>query len=231
MSLSHRVLYLTLLLVMCSQLAQAKEKFGLHYDQVNLSIRTGGNVDTDIVVAIVYMEHQATDQATAAREVNNGIQWAADKAKAAAVDATPFRYRTSPVYQKKHIAGWRVHQSLRLESEHPARIGSLLGELQQKVSIQSLSHTLSPGARVQAEETYVVEALGVFEQRAKLISDSLKRPGYKIVHLNINTDSSRPINRGVMAMAESRKSTPVVEGGQQQVNVSVNGTIELLQSP
>jgi predicted secreted protein len=229
MSLSLRILYLPLLLVMCSPLAHAAENTELHYDQVNLSIRAGGRVDTDIVVAIVYKEHQSTDQATAAREVNNGIQWAADKAKAAGVDAVPFQYRTSPVYQKKHIAGWRVHQSLRLESEDPTRIGALLGELQQKVSIQSLSHTLSPGARVQAEETYVVEALGVFEQRAKLIADSLKRSGYKIVRLNINTDSSRPINRSVMAMADSRKSAPVVEGGQQQVNVSVNGTIELLQ--
>jgi len=229
MSFTLRILYLPLLLVMYSPLAQAAENTGLHYDQVNLSIRTGGSVDTDIVVAIVYKEHQSTDHATAAREVNNGIQWAADKAKDAGVDAAPFQYRTSPVYQKKHIAGWRVHQSLRLESEHPTRIGALLGELQKKVTIQSLTHTLSPGARIQAEETYVVEALGVFEQRAKLIADSLKRSGYKIVQLNINTNSSPPINRGVMAMADSRKSAPVVEGGQQQVNVSVNGTIELLQ--
>ena len=232
MPIYHLVRYLPLLILMCPPLLQAADSTGLHYDQVNLSVRAGGRVETDTVVAIVYMEQQSSEQDMAASEVNKGVRWAADKAAAAGVEATPFQYRTSPVYRKQHIAGWRVHQSLRLESEQPSRIGTLLGELQQKLSIQSLRHVLTAGARLQAEEAFVIEALSAFERRAKLIAQSLKRPGYRIVQLNINTESSpRPIPRGVMAMAQSRETAPVVEGGRQRIGVTVSGTVELDPQP
>ena len=232
MPILHLARYLPLLLLLLPPAPRAADSAELHYDQVHLSVRAGGRVDTDTVVAIVYMEHQSTEQAMAAGEVNRGLRWAADKAAAAGVEAAPFSYRTSPVYRKQHIAGWRVHQSLRLESTDPTRIGNLLGELQQKLSIQSLHHVLSPGARLQAEEGFVIEALNAFERRAQLIAKSLGRPGYRIVQLHINTDSSpRPMPRAALAMAESRAPAPVVEGGRQKIGVRVNGTVELHSQP
>jgi len=219
------------LLLPCSA-TPAADGNPLHYDQVHLSVRAGGWVDTDTVVAVVYMEQQSTEQARAASEVNNGLRWAVEKAGAAGVEATPFRYRTSPVYRKQHIASWRVHQSLRLESPDPERIGSLLGELQQKLSIQSLRHVLSPGARRQAEESFIVEALHAFERRAQIIAQSLKRPGYRIVQLNIDTDSTpTPLARTAQAASVTRVPAPLVAGGRQRLGVRVSGSVELERQP
>ncbi len=229
---SHSALYLSLLILLSVPTAHAVNDQAPHYDRIHLSVRAGDRVDTDTVVAIVYMEHQSTDQAMAAGEVNRGLRWAADQAAAAGVEAAPFRYRTSPVYRKNHIAGWQVHQSLRLESREPGRIGNLLAKLQQKLSIESLNHMLSAQARLQAEEAFVVEALNAFERRAQLIAKSLKRPGYRIVNLNINTESTpRSMARATMALGEARVPAPVVEGGQQRIGVRINGTVELEQKP
>jgi len=232
MGIFHRVRYLPLLLLLSAPAPRAADSAGLHYDQVNLSVRAGGRVDTDTVVAIVYMERQSTEQALAAGEGNEGLRWAAEKAAAAGVEAAPQRYRTSPVYSKQNIVGWRVRQSLRLESAEPSRIGKLLGQLQQKLSIESLRHELSPGARLLAEESFVSEALSAFERRAQLIAKSLKRPGYRIVKLTITTDSTpTPIARASLAISAAQAPAPVVDGGRQKIGIRISGTVELDRQP
>ncbi len=229
-SIPARILPLLLLLLPAAP--QAADSAGLHYDQVNLSVRAGGRVDTDTIVAIVYMERQSAEQTLAAGEVNEGLRWAAEKAAAAGIEAAPQSYRSSPVYNKQNIVGWRVRQSLRLESADPARIGQLLGELQQQLSIKSLRHELSPGARLQAEERFVIEALNAFERRAQLIAKSLKRPGYRIVKLTISTDSTpTPIARSSRAISAANAPAPVVDGGRQKIGIRVSGTVELDRQP
>ncbi len=232
MPISHLPRYLSLLLLIFPLAPQAAESTGLHYDQVNLSVRAGGRVETDTVVAIVYMERQSPQQTTAVNEVNTALRWAAEKATAAGVEAAPQRYRTWPVYNKQNIVGWRVRQSLRIESADPTRIGNLLGELQEKLSIESLRHELTPGARLQAEESFVTEALNAFERRAQLIAQNLKRPGYRIVKLTITTDSTpQPIARATLAASSARAPAPVVDGGRQKVGVRISGTVELDRQP
>ncbi len=210
----------------------AGEKNAPDLDRINLTVQAGGQVDTDVVVAIVYMEQQSSDQSMAANDVNTGVRWALDKATAMGVKANPFQYRTIPVYRKRHIANWRVHQSLRLVSKDPTKIGNLLGVLQQKLVVQSLQHTLSEPARLVAEENFIVKGLQAFERRAQLIAQSLKRPGYKIIQLNINTDSPvRPVMRMMQATGNDAAPSPVVRGGQKAIWIRINATIKLDPKP
>lgn len=115
-----------------------------HYDRINLSAGAGREVPSDTSVAIMFKQHQSSDQSTATEEVNQAISWAVDKAKATdGVNVTTSSYRTQPIYNKQHIQGWRVLQTIRLESSDGSILARLLGTLQERVAIQSLNNTFS----------------------------------------------------------------------------------------
>lgn len=203
------------------------------YDRVRLSASSGRDVDSDTLVATIYKEHQATQQATAANEVNRDVSWAIEQAKAAGVRVQTAAYRTQPVYQKMHIQGWRVHQSIRLESSDSAKLASLLGDLQQRLSIQSLHNTLSEDARKQAEEELLVAALRAFQERAALIASTLGRTGHRIVEIAIDGSGTSPpvpmVMRSTHAAASLQAvSPPSIEAGTLRVEVRVSGSIELV---
>ena len=203
-----------------------------HYDRINLSASAGSEIETDTLVAVLFKQHQSSDQASASDEVNRSIRWAIERAKAANVKVTTSSYNTQPIYQKQNITGWRVRQSIRVESSDAKLLANLLGELQQELSIQTLQNELSIAARKQAEEGLIAEALNAFQDRATAIAKTLGRSGHKIVNININASGARPprpMMRGAMAMESAAKvAPPAIESDSLRVEVQVNGTIELI---
>jgi predicted secreted protein len=140
------------------------------------------------------------------------------------------QYNTRPVYAngRRSIIGWIARQSLRLESADQEALSSLLGELQQRVAIQSISYELSRSARTAAEDALIAEALGQFNQRAALIARELGRPGYRIVYMNVGTTGGSPIAyREVRTLGAADVAAPEIEAGVQTLFVSVNGSVEL----
>jgi len=201
------------------------------YDRVRLAASAGREVDTDTLVAIVYKEHQSTQQATAADEVNRAVAWAIELAKERGLEPRTFAYRTQPVYRDRHIQGWRVHQSIELESGDPRALAALLGDLQQRLSIQSLRNTLSPQTRARVEDALVVEALDAFQARARIVAQTLGRGGHRIVELDVSTsDAGDPgpvMLRAAGAESARAVAPPAVEGGRLRVEVRVSGAVEL----
>jgi predicted secreted protein len=201
------------------------------YDQVRLSASVAKQIDTDTLIAVLYKEHQSEDQATAANEVNRAVSWGIDEARKAEVELHTSSYRTQPVYQKQHIRGWRVYQSIRLEARDAQRLSALLGKLQERLSIQSLHNVLSDEARKAAEDALVADALDAFQQRATLIATTLGRDGHRIVMLDLNSSGGhpppQPMMRSAMADSAAPVAPPSIEAGTAQVEVHVNGTIEL----
>lgn len=200
------------------------------YDQVRLAASAAKEVDTDTLIAVLYKEHQSEDQASAANEVNRAVSWAIEQAKQAQVEVRTSSYRTQPVYQKQHIRGWRVYQSIQLEARDAQRLSSLLGTLQERLSIQSLHNVLSDQARKAAEDALVADALRAFQARADLIAATLGREGHRIVTLDVSSSGGQPPPRPMMrsAMAEaSAVAPPSIEAGSTQVEVHVHGAIEL----
>ncbi len=203
------------------------------YDRIHLSASAEREVDTDILVAIVYKEHQSTIQATAADEVNRDVRWAIELAKGRDIKVQTASYRTQPVYQKQHIRGWRVNQSIRLESGDAAELASLLGDLQERLSIQSLHNALSTESREKAQAALVVDALKAFRSRADIIARTLERPGHRIVEVSVDASGNQPpVTMRTRSLQAAESSTavapPPIEGGTLHVQVRVSGTVELL---
>ena len=94
-----------------------------------------------------------------------------------------------------------------------------------------MQFSLSAESRSSTEDTLVADAIEAFKSRANIVTRSLGGAGYKIVNLNLNTQFMQPMRyRGQQKMAmaaDMEMSSPEVEGGQSDVTVSADGTIEV----
>jgi predicted secreted protein len=137
-------------------------------------------------------------------------------------------YSTTPVYQNNKITGWRVRQSIRLESQDMTLMSDLLGKLQKTLAVQQISFAVSPGLKNKTDDELISEALVVFEQRAKNIIGQLKRKNYKIVDLNVSTTAGHYPRRSYEAVPMASKvAAPAIESGEQTLAVTVSGEIEM----
>ena len=204
------------------------------YDRVDLMASASTDVENDLLIATVYAEVEDNDQADAADAVNRAIGWAADQAREIdGIEIQTTNYNTRPVYANgRRIVGWVARQGLRLESQDAETLSELLGELQQRVAIQSINYGLSKAARDEAEDGLIAEALAQFNRRADLIAGELGHNGFRVVRINVGTAGGfRPQEAMMRTMAVADVAAPAIEAGTQSITVTVNGTVELGARP
>ena len=203
----------------------------LTYDRINFQVSATREVENDTLVAIMYSERNGQQPSALAGEVNQIISWAVDLArKESAIKVQTLNYQQNPVYKNQTVSGWRVRQSIRLESTDVTALSTLVGELQKRLAVASLRYLVSPDSRREVENALIAEALGRFKRRGKLISAELERPDYRIVNIDVITSGAAPMRRrgAVAAMAEiSSVAAQTLEPGVQSVTVQVTGSIEL----
>ena len=201
------------------------------YDRINLSANASTRVDNDILVAVLYVQKEGDDLPALSGEVNKIISQAVEQSKKVPnIIVQTMSYYSSPVNKKIRMVGWNVRQSIRLESRDTARLTRLIGELQNKLAIESVSYNVSPESRRKVEERLISEAISAFNQRANLITKDLGRTKYRLVNMNVNTagEPIRPMRmRSAPMMAEAAIKAPTFEAGQQTIQVNIQGTIEL----
>ncbi len=216
------------LMASTSLLAGEKAKV---YDQIQLSANASMEVENDTLSAQLYAQQEGGDLSRLANEVNQKITQAIAQVKK--VDGIKLQtqgYQTYPTYQQQRVTGWRVRQTIRIESQDSAKLSQLLSELQSSLALESLQYNVSPAQREAAEEQLIGEAISSFEKRAALVTKQLGRKDYRLVEMNINT-SGQPVQplrmrAGMMAM-EASVAPPSLEAGSQTIRVDVNGSIEL----
>jgi len=202
----------------------------LTFDRIHLSGSANSEVANDTLVAVLYVQREGQEAAPLAAEVNTAIAWALGQAGAVdGIKTQTLGYQTQPIYQNKRLSGWRVRQSLRLESQEPEGLADLLGTLQQRLAVQSIGYEVSPERRRQAEDVLIVEAIAAFRARAELVRGELGAAGYRLVELNVAGRGPAPRPQRAMAAMEMRTAAapPALEPGTRNLSVTVNGTIEL----
>lgn len=201
----------------------------LTYDRVSLSAGASAEIENDELTAILFAQREGPQVAALADEVNRSVRWGVEHARqVSGVKVQTTDYHTNPVYRDGKLTGWRVRQSLRLESGDAPQLSGLIGELQERLRVQSIGYGLSEQRRKTAEDELVVQAISAFQERAKLVTKQLGRPGYRLVSMDVNTNSQLPRPLGMSARAmEAAVAPPVLEAGTATVRVTVTGTIEL----
>ena len=109
-------------------------------------------------------------------------------------------------------------------------MSALVGELQEKLQVKSMSFSVSDEKRTGVENRLISQALDAFKARAAIVIDNLHATGYRIVDVTISTSFQRPpAPYPVARMAATRQaeSRVAVEAGESNVSVMVSGTVEL----
>ena len=201
----------------------------LTFDRIHLNASASAEVANDTLVAELYALQEGQDPTELTNEVNDAVAWALEMAtKRKAIKVQTLGYQTQPIRQNQRLTGWRVRQSLRLESREPEQLAKLLGALQERLRLQSVSYAISPVRQREAEDALMVEALAAFRARAELVRDELGAAAYRLVQLNVDGGGPRPMPRAAMAMEmRTAAAPPALEPGTRDVSVTVSGTIEL----
>jgi predicted secreted protein len=200
-----------------------------HYDRVHLSASAQAKVENDTVTATLYAQEEGSEAAQLASLVNERINKAIKLVKQyQGIKVQTNSYTTSPVYHKNRITGWRVRQSIRIESKDMALVSEVVGDLQQTLALQGMNFTVSPELKNKTDDALIAEALSVFELRASNITQQLRRRNYKIVDINVSTSANHyPRRNYEFAAMASDTAAPSIEAGEQTVEVTVSGQIEM----
>jgi predicted secreted protein len=203
----------------------------LHYDQIQLSAYATMEVENDTQIAVLYAQKEGPELSPLTDRVNQLITQAVAQAKQHdGVKVSTLDYRTSPRYQQNQLTGWRVRQSVRLESKESKAMSELLGKLQSGLALESIRYSISPKQRLSAEEALTAQAISAFRKKAEQVTQLMGRSRYRLVEMNLyaNDQQPQPYPMRASAMAlESRATAPTLEGGSQALRVDINGKIEL----
>ena len=143
--------------------AAAAHEDGVTFDRISFSVSATQEVENDTLVAVMYAHREGQDAAALADAVNKAITDALTRTRQVpAVKVQTLNYRQSPVYRNQIVSGWRVRQSIRLESRDAAVLSELIGELQSTLSIESVSYTVSEEARRAVEDGLIASAMAAF---------------------------------------------------------------------
>ena len=201
--------------------------------RVGFSVERSREVANDWVTAVLSVSHDDPKPAAVAARINHDMGWAMELAKArSAIRTRSGGYSTFPVHAPRsgEVRNWRGVQEIVLESGDVEAVTALVGELQQRLQLQSLAFSVSPERRRTVEAELVAEALGAFQERAELVRKSFGAAGYRLVEVQVGTGGGppppvRPMLRTMAADAEM--APPAVEGGTSEITVSASGAIEL----
>jgi predicted secreted protein len=207
------------------------EETAVRYDQINLNTYAAMEVENDIQIAVMYAQKEGPELAPLSDQVNRLITQAVQQAKQHDnIKVVTFGYQTSPRYHQKQMTGWRVRQSIRLESKDNQAMSKLLGGLQSSLALESLNYNISPKRRLEVEENLTTQAIDAFRKRAEQVTKQMNRKHYRLVEMTIQTTDQKPpayrMRTGMMALGGSA-SAPTLEGGSQSLRVEISGRIEL----
>ena len=224
----RRVLLLLCLAVFASTGLAEDE---LRYNQIRLQSQQTESVSNDTMHVTLQTYAEMQDPAKLATRINQEMEWALAQAKQVqGVKVRTGSYQTWPVTRKEVTTGWRGQQDLILESRDTEALSRLTGQLQDKLQIKSMNFTVSDEKRVTVENRLIDLALNAFKERARIVGDNLKADDYRIVEINVGTSTARPPmmhQARIASMSMEASDAVAVEGGESDVRVTVNGTIEL----
>lgn len=203
------------------------------YNQVSLRAEVQQAVSHDTLTVRMFAEEQGKDASVLAeritRRLNEGLETAR---QANDVDVSSGPRSSEPVYDenRENIIGWRERGEIVLESTDFAALSTLTGELMDKLSLADMRFSLSPSARRETENKLMREAIAAFQARADIATESLGGTGYRIVQLNLDTQFMQPMayrSARMESMSDRESASPALEGGQADVTLNANGTIEV----
>lgn len=189
-------------------------------------------VENDWATARLTARAEGQDPARVAAEVNERMQRALAAAKREkGIEVESGGYTTQPIHDANRIVRWQAWQELRLESADVDRLSKLIGQLQSEMlQLSGISFSVKRETREALQDSLTLEALRVFRARADLIAKGMGSSGWSLVSVSVGQGGTQPhyyAMRGEADMAMKTAAAPAFEAGKSELQISVDGTVEL----
>lgn len=204
------------------------------FDRVTFSVTAMEEVRSDTIIGNLGISLQGKDTSQMAGKINTTIRAALESIKSfKAIEAETLDYQTSPVYQQGRQSGlWEVSQSIQIKSRDFDQFSKAVHKLQQSLNLLSVNYQLSTQARTSIEDRLTTVAIKRFSDRARQLSNDFGFKDYRIVSVNLGGSpryTNRLAQRSQSLEMDANAPPPVFQAGKQQVNININGTIEMLR--
>ena len=208
-------------------------------DHITFTTHAEKEVANDVVMVDVSIVRHGVDVPAMTKETNTDTAWAMNLAKQAkGVESKTTSFSTSGSYAGDGAPQtWDVSQSIHLESQDPQALSDLLGQLQEKAQIGNISHGISEGAMESAKAEMTTNAMGKFREQAQKVAGDMGYKQYEVVKLEIRApDDEVPVQaignyKGPVPAsapaAEFKAGNPVLEGGKEKLQMSIQAEIAL----
>jgi predicted secreted protein len=200
------------------------------FNQFRLSAQQSESVSNDTMHVTLNTYAEMKDPARLAQRINEEMEWALAIAKQVpGIKVSSGSYQTWPVTRKEVTSAWRGQQDLLLEGQDMEALGKLVGQLQEKLKIKSMSFSVSDEKRTAVENRLIDAALDAFKARADIIGNNLGARDYRFVDVNVGASAQRPpvmYQARTASVAMEASDAVAVEGGESDVQVTVSGVVE-----
>lgn len=199
--------------------------------QVHFSISQAQQLDNDVAEIRFHHIAQAPSAEGVMQEINQHMQAALKVLETQPdIKLQTSPYQVYPAYNKQQIiTHWKGRQSLILTTEKLAGLPKLLTQLQPYLSYESTQFRISEETRQKALVSLTQQALQRYQKQAELIAQSFGNPHYQLVKTQIHSPSSihppRPYLQAARTMSEA--AAPVIESGQSELRIQIDGTLQL----
>lgn len=189
-------------------------------------------VENDWATARLSAMAEGQDPARVAAEVNARMERALAAAKKEkGVEVESGGYMTQPIYDASRIVRWQAWQEIRLESADVDRLSKLIGQLQSaELALSGIEFSVKRETREALQDELTLEALRGFRARADLITKGMGSGGWSLVSISVGQGGSQPRYHAMRAeadMAMKSAAAPSFEAGESELQITVDGTVEL----
>jgi predicted secreted protein len=202
------------------------------YNQINLNASASQEVENDQLVATLEVQETGQQPEQISQIVNAKMAKLLQKVKSHSdIKAQTTRYTTQPRYKNNQITHWQTSQFVTLTSLNIDLLADIVGQLTDLAIVQSLRFSVSDHVANETKEALTIQAIAHFREKALLISQQFDKRNYELVNVSINGNYNQPIQPRMMKaemMSDSMRSAPALESGTNTLEISVNGTIELV---
>lgn len=198
---------------------------------VSLSAGARRVVQNDTASARLFVEREDTDAALATEAVSVQV----NKAHAALNNFPELKVKTAghqayPIWDKNRATRWRVRHELLVEAADFKALSKAIGAAQPYAQLGGVQFSVSAKLREITESQLIQEASAAFQRRADLVRQSFGANTYRIKEIAVQAwEPSHvvPMLRAPMAVATAEATPPILEGGSNEISLTVSGSVEL----
>lgn len=209
----------------------------LQYGLLNFSANASRKVDNDQINATMTKTVQNKSSAEVANQISLTLNQALQIAKKyPQVKVSTGNQNTYPQYDKNQkIIGWTGSASLSLKSTDTVQASKLIAELQNSMTLDGLSFSVSDDTRNKVEKELMVEASTAFQNQAKALLPVWQARDYQLVSLDFNQGGDyggRGYGVPMMTMAKVERDAVAnqdFQAGESTITVTANGVVQLVR--